>query len=75
MATYTAVRDTLMKELRISTVLEGSADHLIAIRMWGMAAVSDTTWIATSGPDNAAVQGIGGTATDLHTTITPVPIR
>jgi hypothetical protein len=74
MTTYTGVRDTLMKELRISTVLEGSADHLIAIRMWGMAAVSDTTWIATSGPDNTAVQGIGGTATDLHTTISPVPI-
>jgi starch-binding outer membrane protein, SusD/RagB family len=73
-STYTAVRDTLMKELRISTVLDGSADHLIAIRMYGLAAVSDTTWLSTSGPDAAAVAGIGGTPTDLHTTITPVPV-
>jgi len=72
--TYTAVRDTLMKELRISTVLEGSVDHLIAIRMWGMAAVSDTTWLATSGPDATAVTGIGGTPTDYHTTISPIPV-
>jgi len=73
-ASYTAVRDTLMKELRISTVLEGSVDHIIAIRMWGMAAVSDTTWLATNGPDAAAVTGIGGTPTDYHTTISPVPL-
>ncbi len=75
---YTAVRDTLMKELRISTVLEGSADHLIAIRMWGMAAVSDTTWAATAGPDAlavAAIQAVAGTAgVDYHTTVAPVPV-
>jgi hypothetical protein len=75
LGTYLAVRDTLMKEIRISTVLEGGADHLIAIRMWGLAAISDTTWVATSGPDAAAVKGIGGTPTDLHTTITPVPVN
>jgi hypothetical protein len=72
--TYTAVRDTLMKELRISTVLEGSVDHLIAIRMWGLAAVSDTTWLATSGPDAVAVNAIGGTPVDFHTTISPIPV-
>jgi len=71
--TYTAVRDTLMKEIRISTVLEGSGDHVIAIRNWGMQTVSDTTWLATSGPDATAVAGIGGTPTDYHTTIAPVP--
>src|SRR6185437_7488906 len=31
--TYTAVRDTLLKEQRISTVFEGSGDRMIAIRM------------------------------------------
>jgi starch-binding outer membrane protein, SusD/RagB family len=74
---YTAVRDTLMKEIRISTVLEGGGDHLIAIRMWGMASVSDTTWIATSGPDALAVAAVkavdGGTPVDYHTTVVPVP--
>jgi hypothetical protein len=75
-STYTAVRDTLMKELRISTVLEGSVDHLIAIRMWGMAAVSDTTWLLHTkpGPDSTAVAGLGGTTTDVHTTISPIPV-
>jgi hypothetical protein len=72
--TYTAVRDSLMKELRISTVLDGSVDHIIAIRMYGLPLVSDTTWLATSGPDAVAVAGIGGTPTDLHTTISPIPV-
>ncbi len=74
--TYTAVRDSLMKELRISTVLEGSADHVLAIRMWGMEAVSDTTWSSTAGPDAAAVAAITSQGTppvDLHTTISPIP--
>ena len=70
-ANYVAVRDALMKELRISTVLEGSADHIIAIRMWGMAAVSDTTWIASSGPDVAGQPG--GTKVDYHTVNAPIP--
>jgi starch-binding outer membrane protein, SusD/RagB family len=75
-ATYTAVRDSLMREQRISTVLEGSEDRLITIRMYGMEAVSDTTWDATSGPDAAgaaaAKQSIGAFA-DLHTTVLPPP--
>jgi hypothetical protein len=75
-ATYTAVRDSLMKEQRISTVLEGSEDRLIAIRMYGMEAVSDTTWNATSGPDAAGyatAKSSIGAFTDLHTTILPPP--
>ncbi len=75
-ATYTAVRDSLMKEQRISTVLEGSEDRVIAIRMYGMEAVSDTTWNATSGPDAAAyaaAKGSIGPFTDLHTTVLPPP--
>ena len=51
--TYTAVRDTLLKEQRISTVLEGSGDRMIAIRMYGLEAVADTTWQATAGPNAA----------------------
>ena len=42
-----------MKEQRISTALEASGDRTIAIRMYGMETVSDTTWDATSGPDAA----------------------
>jgi starch-binding outer membrane protein, SusD/RagB family len=73
---YTAVRDSLMKEQRISTVLEGSEDRVITIRMYGMEAVSDTTWNATSGPDAAAYQAAKssiGAFTDLHTTVLPPP--
>ncbi len=55
--TYTAVRDSLMKEQRISTVFEASSDRTIAIRMYGLQAVADTTWGSK----------------DLHTTIVPVP--
>lgn len=54
--TYTAVRDSLMKEQRISTVFEGSNDRVIAIRMYHLEAVADTTWGAA----------------DLHTTVIPV---
>ena len=56
---YTAVRDTLLKEQRISTVFEGSGDRMISIRMYGLAATADTTWQATTGPD-------GAVATKLH---------
>ena len=48
-ANYVAVRNALLKEQRISTILEGSEDRTIALRMYGMAAVSDTTWNATFG--------------------------
>jgi len=79
-ATYTAVRDSLLKEQRISTVLEGSGDRAIAIRMYGLQSVSDTTWQATAGPDAVAVGLIatsnGGTKpVDLHTTVLPIPAQ
>jgi len=54
--TYTAVRDSLLKEQRISTVFEGSGDRTIALRMYHLEAVADTTWGAN----------------DLHTTVIPV---
>jgi hypothetical protein len=56
-ATYTAVRDSLLKEQRISTVAEYSVDRTIALRMYSLEAVADTTFGAT----------------DLHTTVLPVP--
>lgn len=57
-ADYVTTRDALMREQRISTVLEGSGDRAIAIRMYGLAAVADTTWGAN----------------DTHATILPIPI-
>jgi starch-binding outer membrane protein, SusD/RagB family len=57
-ADYATTRDALMREQRISTVLESGGDRTIAIRMYGLAAVADTTW---------------GT-TDTHATLMPVPI-
>ena len=56
-ATYTAVRDSLMKEQRISTVFEASGDRAIAIRMYGLQTVDLTTWGAA----------------DLHTSLLPIP--
>ncbi len=76
-ATYTAVRDSLMKEQRITSVLEAGGDRDIAIRMYGLAAVADTTWDATQGPDAAAkatADKSEGSFPDLHTTLLPVPI-
>jgi len=55
--TYTAVRDTLLKEQRISTVFEMGGDRTISLRMYGLEATADTTWGAK----------------DLHTTVVPVP--
>ena len=70
-ATYTAVRDTLLKEQRFSTVLEGSGDRLIAIRMYGLQLTADTTWAAHSGPD--AVVDASVKATDFHNTVATLP--
>ncbi len=56
-ATYTAVRDSLMKEERISTVFESSNDRTVSIRMYNLEKTADTTYHAL----------------DLHTTIIPVP--
>ncbi len=55
---YTAVRDTLLREQRISTVFEGGGDRMISIRMYGLAAVADTTWGAA----------------DTHATVLAIPI-
>jgi hypothetical protein len=63
-STYTSMRDSLMKEQRISTTFELSGDRTIAIRMYGMAAVSDTTWLHE---DPQVTTG------DFHTTISPLP--
>jgi hypothetical protein len=53
---YATVRDLLLKEQRISLVFEGSGDRTIALRMYHLEAVADTTWGAQ----------------DLHTTVLPV---
>jgi len=63
-ANYVAARDFLMKEQRISTTWEASADRTIAIRMYGLAAVADTTWLRE---DPSITTG------DPHTTVMPIP--
>jgi hypothetical protein len=62
---YVHVRDFLMQEQRISMTWEASADRTIAIRMYGLAAVADTTWAKE---DLANVKG-----GDVHTTVNPIP--
>jgi starch-binding outer membrane protein, SusD/RagB family len=75
--TYAAVRDSLLNEQRISTLFEGSEDRTISIRFYGLAAVADTTWNATSGPDAVGVASVeaasGGAIQDYHTTVMPIP--
>ena len=66
--TYTAVRDTLLKEQRISTVWEGSGDRNISIRMYNLAATVDTTWSSAKATAAAGKQQV-----DLHTTVVPFP--
>jgi hypothetical protein len=63
-SSYTSMRDSLMKEQRISTTFEASADRAISIRMYGLAAVADTTW---EHEDPSVTSG------DLHTTVWPIP--
>ncbi len=72
--TYTAVRDSLLKEQRISTVFEASGDRMIALRMYGLEAVADTTWQAKSGPDGIVDAALGQTV-DYHTTVASVPLQ
>jgi hypothetical protein len=71
-SSYTAVRDSLLKEQRISTVMEMSGDRMIALRMYHLEAVADTTWQATSGPDAAPAKANGDV--DYHTTVSPIPV-
>jgi starch-binding outer membrane protein, SusD/RagB family len=61
---YETVRNDLMRETRVSTTWESSADRTIEIRNYGMQAVSDTTW---EHEDPAVKTG------DLHTTVSPIP--
>ena len=70
---YTAVRDSLLKEQRISTVIEGSGDRMIALRMYHLEAVADTTWQATGPGPNAIVSAANNHPTDYHTTVATVP--
>jgi starch-binding outer membrane protein, SusD/RagB family len=65
-SSYTAVRDSLLKEQRISTVFEASGDRTISLRMYGLEAVADTTWSSALAP-----RPPGGV--DLHTTVMPIP--
>ena len=62
-STYTTLRDDLMREQRITTAWETSADRTISIRIYGMATVSDTTW-EHEDPNFT---------TDYHTTLEPIP--
>ena len=61
-AGYVAVRNALLKEQQISTVLEGSSDRAIATRMYKLEVALDTTWDHTPG------------FTDQHTTVLPIPV-
>jgi hypothetical protein len=66
---YTTMRDALMKEQRVSMAWESSADRTIAIRMYGLAAVADTTW-GTTGKANEDPNVNTG---DTHVTMEPIP--
>jgi len=57
-ASYVAVRNQILKELRASLIGEPGGDRTIAIRNYGMAVVADTTWGAT----------------DTHATVQPMPV-
>jgi hypothetical protein len=63
-STYATVRDALLKEQQISTILEGSSDRAIALRMYKLETVEDTTWSVVK------LKGV----TDQHTTVLPVPV-
>ena len=59
-ASYVAVRNAVMHEQQISTLMEGGGDRVIAIRMYGLPTVADTTWNGTQ------------YAPDVHTTVNPI---
>jgi hypothetical protein len=62
-ATYTAVRDQILHELRASTMGEPNGDRVSAIRNYGVAASVLNTWNVHPNP-----------GPDLHTTVEPFPI-
>ena len=63
-STYTALRNQILQEQQISTLMEGGADRVISIRMYSVAALVDTTWNHTGPP--ATSSG------DVHTSVTPL---
>ncbi|HZS61188.1 MAG TPA: hypothetical protein VFA43_18065 [Gemmatimonadaceae bacterium] len=60
-ADYVSTRDALLHEQQISTAFEPSADRMIALRMYGVAAQQD------------AITWTGSGKTDLFTTEEPIP--
>jgi starch-binding outer membrane protein, SusD/RagB family len=56
-ATYTGTRDALLAEQRISLILEGGGDRMIAIRMYGLQTTALTEWGAN----------------DTHASVLPIP--
>ncbi len=75
-ASYTAVRDSLLKEQRISTVFEASGDRAIALRMYHLEAIADTTWQSTSAgsPDGIVDKALDQNI-DYHTTVASIPVQ
>src|SRR6202043_445665 len=43
-ASYTALRDLLLEEFRMSTFLEAGGDRAIMIRNYGMQMITNNTW-------------------------------
>jgi len=68
-SSYVTLRNDLLKEQRTSTTFEASADRTIALRMYGLAAVADTTW---NGKEDPLVDN--GANIDVHTTVNPIPL-
>lgn len=58
--TYVGVRNAILREQQISTLFEGGADRVIALRMYNIEAQFDTTWAQTKYKP------------DQHTTVLPI---
>ena len=52
-----------------------SGDRMIALRMYHLEAVADTTWQSTGHGPDSLVAAANGHPTDYHTTIFPVPTQ
>jgi hypothetical protein len=72
-SSYVTLRNDLMREQRISTTWEASLDRTIAIRMYGMAATSDTTWGVNGILPDGGTEDPDVKVTDAHTTVEPIP--
>ncbi len=71
---YVQVRNDLLKEQRISTTFESSADRTISLRMYGLAAAADTTWGVNGVLPHGGTEDPLVTVNDTHTTIEPIPL-